>query len=111
MRRGKLIVAVAVAIGLVSFIGIETGSGDGTDAVSELIGAKRAQADVSDRRQARRVARRTARRVARRHARLSALPNDCVAVVVSGVSYWLCDSIYYQEIVEDGATVYIVVNP
>ncbi len=83
--------------------------------LAELFGARTAQADASDRRQARRVARRTARRTARRIERrqdyIDSLSPDCVAVVIAGSAYWLCDSVYYREIIEDGVTVYVIANP
>jgi hypothetical protein len=55
------------------------------------------------RRTTRRVARRTTRRVIRRHS----LAHGCVW----RAPYHYCGGVYYQPIVESGATVYIVVYP
>ncbi|MEO1194383.1 MAG: hypothetical protein AAFY02_21735 [Pseudomonadota bacterium] len=67
---------------------------------------KTAQADPWG--QNRRVARRTSRRVSRRtQRRYNALPNGCPR---SG-PYYYCGGVYYQPLVEDGSTVYVVVTP
>ena len=50
----------------------------------------------------RRVARRTARRVARRHSIAGCSPYN---------AYYNCGGVYYRPIVENGVTVYVVVNP
>ncbi len=55
------------------------------------------------RRTSRRVARRTTRRVIRRHT----LAAGCLW----RAPYHYCGGVYYQPIVESGATVYIVVYP
>jgi hypothetical protein len=55
------------------------------------------------RRTTRRVARRTTHRVIRRHS----LAHGCVW----RAPYHYCGGVYYQPIVESGATVYIVVYP
>lgn len=57
--------------------------------------------------QTRRVARRTSRRTARRQSYLRSLPAGCVR----RGGYWYCGGVYYQSVVQDGATVYVVVNP
>jgi hypothetical protein len=58
------------------------------------------------RRQARRVSRRTARRTTRRVAR-----RHSVAGCARHSAYYYCGGVYYRPIVENGQTVYIVVNP
>jgi hypothetical protein len=58
------------------------------------------------RRQARRVTRRTARRTTRRVAR-----RHSVAGCALRSGYYYCGGVYYRPIVENGQTVYIVVNP
>ncbi len=65
-----------------------------------------AQAGAS-RSEARRVARRTARRTTRRVNRRNSLPAGCP---LRGL-YYYCGGVYYQNVVQDGATVYIVVTP
>ncbi|MEO0624887.1 MAG: hypothetical protein AAFU49_21750 [Pseudomonadota bacterium] len=57
--------------------------------------------------QSRRVARRTARRTTRRQSYIRSLPAGCA---LRG-AYHYCGGVYYQPVVQDGATVYIVVNP
>jgi hypothetical protein len=54
------------------------------------------------RRVARRTARRTSRRVARRHSIAGCRPYN---------AYYYCSGVYYRPIVENGVTVYVVVNP
>ena len=78
--------------------------------VQTLAGAPQAQAQ-SARRAARRTARRTSRRVTRRHNYYSTLPRGCGRVVIRGYSYWHCGGVYYQEQIEAGSTVYIIVTP
>jgi len=56
--------------------------------------------------QNRRVARRTARRTTRRNTYINTLPAGCVR----RNAYWYCGGIYYQPVVQDGRTVYVVVN-
>lgn len=51
----------------------------------------------------RRVARRTTRRVARRHS--------IAGCAVWRAGYWNCGGVYYRGVVQNGATVYVVVNP
>ncbi len=59
------------------------------------------------RRHARRTKRRVARRTTRRFVRRATLPGRCVW----RAPYHYCGGVYYQPIVESGATVYIVVYP
>ena len=54
------------------------------------------------RRVSRRTSRRTSRRVARRHSIAGCSPYR---------AYYYCGGVYYRPIVENGTTVYIVVNP
>ena len=60
----------------------------------------------SRRRSVRRTVRRTARRTARRVARRTSVAN-----CVFRAPYYYCSGVYYRPIVENGVTVYIVVNP
>ncbi|MEM0905952.1 MAG: hypothetical protein AAGJ94_01220 [Pseudomonadota bacterium] len=55
----------------------------------------------------RRVARRTSRRTARRTAYRNSLPGGCVR----RNAYYYCGGVYYQPVVQNGVTVYVVVNP
>jgi hypothetical protein len=59
------------------------------------------------RRHARRTTRRVARRTTHRVARRTTLSSSCVW----RAPYHYCGGVYYQAIVENGATVYIVVYP
>ncbi len=73
-----------------------------TEAI-ELTTSKAYAARKHKRRATRRVARRTTRRVIRRHT----LAAGCLW----RAPYHYCGGVYYQPIVESGATVYIVVYP
>ena len=73
-----------------------------TEAI-ELTTSKAYAARRHARRTTRRVARRTTRRVIRRHT----LSAGCLW----RAPYHYCGGVYYQPIVESGATVYIVVYP
>jgi len=64
------------------------------------IGAAKAQ--NAARNTARRTARRTSRRVARRNSVAGCSPYR---------GYYNCGGVYYRAIVENGVTVYVVVNP
>jgi len=56
--------------------------------------------------------RRTARRVHRRHERwLNPLPVGCISVRINGIAFWRCDSVFYEKIAGEGATIYVSVNP
>jgi len=57
---------------------------------------------AQSRRVSRRTSRRTSRRVARRHSIAGCSPYR---------AYYSCGGVYYRPIVENGTTVYIVVNP
>lgn len=57
--------------------------------------------------QVRGTARRTARRTTRRVNRRTSLPSGCVR----RGAYYYCGGVYYQPLVENGTTVYIIVNP
>jgi len=65
------------------------------------------QAAADCRGEVRREVRRTARRTARRQAHLRSLPRGCPLVG----PYYYCGGVYYQSVVQNGATVYIIVNP
>ena len=57
--------------------------------------------------QNRRVARRTARRTTNRNDYYNSLPAGCVR----RNAYWYCGGVYYQPVVQNGTTVYVIVNP
>ncbi|KZL15546.1 hypothetical protein [Pseudovibrio sp. Ad26] len=61
-----------------------------------------ANAQTAERNAARRTARRTSRRVNRRQDIAGCTPYN---------AYYNCGGVYYQAVVENGATVYVVVNP
>ena len=60
------------------------------------------EAQAQGRAVARRTSRRTSRRVARRHSIAGCSPYR---------AYYSCGGVYYRPIVENGVTVYVVVNP
>ncbi len=64
------------------------------------IGAAKAQNQV--RNTARRTSRRTTRRVVRRNSIAGCAPYK---------AYYNCGGVYYRPVIENGVTVYIVVNP
>lgn len=92
--------AAALAIGLSADV---IPQGTGTDGAG-LLGFAAASADTVG--TTRRVARRTARRTTRRNDYINTLPAGCVR----RNAYWYCGGIYYQPVVQNGRTVYIVVN-
>ena len=56
--------------------------------------------------------RRTARLVHCRHEPwLNALPVGCISVRINGIAYWRCDSVFYEKVAREGATIYVSVNP
>ena len=65
-------------------------------------GASAQNRRAQNRRVARRTSRRTSRRVARRHSIAGCSPYR---------TYYSCGGVYYRPIVENGVTVYVVVNP
>ena len=105
----KLLIAASTVIGcaLVFAGSIDFNRVSGTRGVTEAIELTISKAYAGRRghghRTARRVARRTTRRIIRRHS----LAHGCVW----RAPYHYCGGVYYQPIVESGATVYIVVYP
>lgn len=98
--------ALGCSIGLLADARIES-AGQKSTRVLLSIGAGEAVAAPARRavrRTARRTSRRTSRRVARRYA---ALPHGCP---LTG-AYYYCGGVYYQAVVEDGSTVYVIVTP
>jgi hypothetical protein len=67
-----------------------------------LIGISAAKAQNATRNTARRTSRRTSRRVNRRQSVAGCSPYN---------AYYNCGGVYYRPVVENGVTVYIVVNP
>jgi hypothetical protein len=67
-----------------------------------LAGVSAAKAQNATRNTARRTSRRTTRRVNRRQSVAGCSPYN---------AYYNCGGVYYRPVVENGVTVYIVVNP
>jgi hypothetical protein len=67
-----------------------------------LVGIGAAKAQTAARNTARRTSRRTSRRVARRHSVAGCAPYN---------AYYNCGGVYYRPVIENGTTVYVVVNP
>lgn len=65
-------------------------------------GAEEAKAQNAARNTARRTSRRTTRRVNRRQSIAGCTPYN---------AYYNCGGVYYRPVVENGVTVYVVVNP
>ncbi|MEM7744431.1 MAG: hypothetical protein AAF409_12055 [Pseudomonadota bacterium] len=105
MRR----LIIAAVAGLLAFglppLSAPNQSSDSTS-IARSLSAAEATAN-SNRRVARRTARRTSRRVNRRHDYYRALPGGCARAGL----YWRCGSVYYNEVVDNGATVYVIVTP
>lgn len=77
--------------------------------LAERIAVSAAKADNGA---ARRTARRTARRVSRRQAQYhNVLPAGCVKVILRGATYFQCGAVYYQPVVHQGASVFVIVTP
>lgn len=96
---GKWAVAlVALSLGLVADVSVEPTPAATQLAVVVTVG----QAHAAPRNVARRTSRRTARRVVRRTSIAGCAPYR---------AYYNCGGVYYQPVVENGTTVYIVVNP
>ena len=100
---------VPLALGTAVFIAGVAGPGSvpvpGAWLLSIDLTAPAAQAQnrrAQNRRISRRTSRRTSRRVARRHSIAGCSPYS---------TYYNCGGVYYRPIVENGTTVYIVVNP
>jgi hypothetical protein len=103
MKAMRILIAAAVACTAVFFTEFRVEhTGDERPRVS--LGVSEAEALPYHRRVARRTARRTSRRVARRHA---FLPAGCPLMG----AYYYCGGVYYQPVVEQGKTVYVVVTP
>ncbi|MGF1445613.1 MAG: hypothetical protein ACFBRM_05370 [Pikeienuella sp.] len=80
----------------------------GETARSQVTLSLGSQAEASPyRRSVRRTARRTARRTTARQNYIRSLPGGCA---LRG-AYHYCGGVYYQPVVQGGATVYVVVYP
>lgn len=97
--------AIAVACALLGNLQFDQAARTGVVLTAPAAQAQTYRAE--DRRVARRTARRTSRRVTARNDYLRTLPGGCAR----RGAYYYCGGVYYQPIVQDGATVYIVVNP
>ena len=98
--RMKIVFAAMIGFGLaysgpIDFNGLSAGS-------PALFGIGAAKAQNPQRNTARRTARRTTRRVNYRQSVAGCTPYN---------AYYNCGGVYYQAVVQDGATVYIVVPP
>ena len=83
--------------------------GDWQDTIATAKLTIMGDAEAAPRHVARRTSRRTARRVTRRHSVwFYTLPHGCP---IYGHYYYYCGGVYYQAVVENGKTVYIVVTP
>lgn len=102
MKAGRILIAAAVVCS-VGFLGEVRVGDSGGQGPRISLGVSEAEARPA-RRVARRTARRTTRRVVRRHV---ALPVGCPLVGL----YYYCGGVHYEQVVEDGATVYVVVTP
>ncbi|WP_417766656.1 hypothetical protein [Stappia sp.] len=89
---------VALSLGLVADVSMEPVPGATQLAVVLSVD----QAHAAPRHVARRTSRRTARRVVRRRSIAGCTPYR---------AYYNCGGVYYRAVVENGATVYVVVNP
>ncbi len=96
--------AAALAFGLCATLSpIPAPDGSGSAGLLHFSSATAQQPIPQDRR----VSRRTARRTTNRNTYYNALPAGCVR----RNAYWYCGGVYYQPVVQNGATVYIIVNP
>ncbi len=103
LGRVLLAATLGCSIGLLADVRIET---TGEERARISLGVS--EAEAAPRHQARRVSRRTARRTTRRTVyRHTVLPVGCPLVGV----YYYCGGVYYQPMVESGATYYIIVTP
>ena len=100
------VAAAAFAVGL-SAQASTPGTPGGGISLPTVAFVGEAAAQSPERRSMRRTARRTARRTSQRVAYRNSLPAGCVR----RGAYWYCGGVYYQQSVQDGATVYIIVNP
>ncbi|MEM7269374.1 MAG: hypothetical protein AAF401_08980 [Pseudomonadota bacterium] len=109
MLSSKAIIAAAVCAAMAAPMGPLANA----PVIGQLLTGQ-AQADSSDRRETRRQVRRTIRRIDRRQDRRdyrrSTLPANCVRLVINGFPHWRCGSLYYREVIDNGATVFIVVE-
>lgn len=95
--------AAALALGLGASISAIPSPDGGFSGFGLAVSSASAQTpQATDRRVARRTARRTSQRVSYRNT----LPAGCV----KRNAYWYCGGIYYQAVVQNGTTVYVVVN-
>lgn len=104
----KLLIAASTVIGcaLVFAGSMDFNRVSGPRGVTEAIELTISKA-YAGRRHARRTTRRVARRTTHRVIRRHSLAHGCVW----RAPYHYCGGVYYQPIVESGATVYIVVYP
>lgn len=100
MKSRDLLIACVVA--LAASVGTPDVKQSGSSEPRLTFGVQ--QAEAAPRNVARRTARRTTRRTVRR---LTVLPAGCAW----RAPYHYCGGVYYQSVVENGATVYVVVTP
>lgn len=104
MITKALSILTGLSLGL--FVSISIDGSEATDK-AVLLSPSKAFAQARPVAATRGTARRTARRTTRRVVRRNTLPAGCVR----RGAYYYCGGVYYQPVVEGGATVYIVVNP
>jgi len=105
MKAGSILIAAAVSCSVGLLGEFRVGN---SDVQGFRISFGESEAQAAPRHAVRRTARRTARRTTRRTVRrLTALPAGCPLVGL----YYYCGGIHYQQAVEGGQTVYIVVTP
>ena len=101
MRRSLSLATAGAVFGAALAVGIPAPGGPAGVALVSEAGAQELRGE--DRRVARRTARRTTRRVDYRDS----LPSGCVR----RGAYWYCGGVYYNAVVQNGVTVYVVVTP
>jgi len=109
MKLGRTIltVATAAAISLGGALFLET-DGNNTSILSLFATSV---AEAKDGNQIRHPERRTVRRVERRHQYHRVLPRGCSTVILRGQRFWFCGGLYYQQVLNGGQTVYVIVTP
>lgn len=98
--KAKILTIAAVAFSIGYAGEIDFNSAENGSPLSLSMG--KAEAQTASQNTARRTARRTSRRVNRRQSISGCTPYN---------AYYNCGGVYYQAVVENGTTVYVIVNP
>ena len=104
--RCAIVLVTGILMMIFDQVEIGLSSNHGPSVISVNLGVSNAVAQRNRRGAGRRTARRTARRTTRRVIRRAHI-RDCSRYR----SYYNCSGVYYRPVVENGATVYVVVNP